>query len=257
MLRRPEPENAFHTSNSTCGAGRRELKPSKRDDSVPKGTTAFKEGRQPPKRDDSLPRGTTASQEGRQPPKRDDSLPRGTTAYQEGRHSTTSTCYAPRGTLASVQGSDAPWVVHFDERDDRNCYKMTAADTTQNFQIRPPAKEKLRASMVKEVIHTVLVDQLSQYRYDGETADETVNTLAETIRTKLSDELSVERYKLVVHVVLGEQRGGGVKVGARCLWDTDSDTTVYDNFLSSFHLDRKLSSVQPPYSAPTSIEVVS
>ncbi|XP_018020279.1 dynein light chain Tctex-type protein 2B [Hyalella azteca] len=105
-------------------------------------------------------------------------------------------------------------------------------DANQNFQIRPPAKEKLRASVVKEILHTVMVEQLSEYRYDEHNADETVNCLVESIRERLCKELSALRYKVVVNAVLGEQRGGGVKIGARCLWDTDTDNSVHDNFLS-------------------------
>uniref|UniRef100_A0A2P2I766 Tctex1 domain-containing protein 2-like n=1 Tax=Hirondellea gigas TaxID=1518452 RepID=A0A2P2I766_9CRUS len=106
-----------------------------------------------------------------------------------------------------------------------------AADQAQTFQIRPPANEKLHSSAVKEVLHSVLVEQLSNFVYDAETSDKKVNCLAEVIRERLH-ELSVTRYKFVVNVVLGEQRGGGIKVGARCLWDTDTDTAVSDTFLT-------------------------
>lgn len=37
-------------------------------------------------------------------------------------------------------------------------------------------------------------------------------------------EMSFSRYKLIVQVVLGEQRGAGVKMGARCMWDSDADS---------------------------------
>ena len=40
------------------------------------------------------------------------------------------------------------------------------------------------------------------------------------------------RYKIVVEVVIGEQRGEGVRMGSRCLWDSDTDnyaSCVYMN----------------------------
>lgn len=107
----------------------------------------------------------------------------------------------------------------------------SASETGQTFQIRPPPSEKLRGSAVKEVLHAVLVEELAQFSYDSDTADKKVNSLAEVIRERLH-ELSMSRYKFVVNVVLGEQRGGGIKVGARCLWDTDTDTAVSDTFLT-------------------------
>lgn len=40
------------------------------------------------------------------------------------------------------------------------------------------------------------------------------------------------RYKLLVQVVLGERHGAGTKVGARCIWDADTDTQASDQFLN-------------------------
>ena len=39
-----------------------------------------------------------------------------------------------------------------------------------------------------------------------------------------------KRYRYVVDVVLGEKRGAGVKVGARCLWDADTDNYVSTSY---------------------------
>lgn len=43
-------------------------------------------------------------------------------------------------------------------------------------------------------------------------------------------ELDFPRYKYVVHVVLGEHRGQGVRVASRCLWDTNTDNMCTANF---------------------------
>lgn len=48
-------------------------------------------------------------------------------------------------------------------------------------------------------------------------------------------ELNFDRYKILVQVVLGEQRGAGVKIGARCMWDSDADnyaSAEYENVSS-------------------------
>eukprot|EP00050_Salpingoeca_kvevrii_P020407 m.98139 g.98139 ORF g.98139 m.98139 type:complete len:77 (+) comp8853_c0_seq1:325-555(+) len=45
-------------------------------------------------------------------------------------------------------------------------------------------------------------------------------------------DLQLERYKFVVQAVIGEQRGEGVKVAARCLWDSDTDGTAQDVFMN-------------------------
>lgn len=42
--------------------------------------------------------------------------------------------------------------------------------------------------------------------------------------------LDLPRYKILVHVVVGESRGEGVRVGTRCLWDTTTDSMVHESF---------------------------
>ena len=43
-------------------------------------------------------------------------------------------------------------------------------------------------------------------------------------------ELNLERYKFVVQVVIGEQRGEGVRMGARCFWDDNTDGYAQEVF---------------------------
>ena len=38
------------------------------------------------------------------------------------------------------------------------------------------------------------------------------------------------RYKFIVHVSVGENKGQGMLVGARCHWDDDSDENVSVGF---------------------------
>jgi len=38
------------------------------------------------------------------------------------------------------------------------------------------------------------------------------------------------RYKFVVQVVIGEQRGEGVRMGCRCFWDADTDNYAEDTY---------------------------
>ena len=40
------------------------------------------------------------------------------------------------------------------------------------------------------------------------------------------------RYKIVVEVVIGEQRGEGVRMGSRCLWDSDTDNYASEVYMN-------------------------
>ena len=39
-------------------------------------------------------------------------------------------------------------------------------------------------------------------------------------------------FQIVVEVVIGEQRGEGVRMGTRCLWDSDTDNFASDVFMN-------------------------
>ena len=43
-------------------------------------------------------------------------------------------------------------------------------------------------------------------------------------------ELALPRYKVVVQVVIGEQRGQGVRMGSRCFWDQDTDQSASEQY---------------------------
>ena len=85
--------------------------------------------------------------------------------------------------------------------------------------------------MVERLIHTVLVEGLGDKQYSQELCKTWTEQIGDTIKTKLKGEISfcgpltltvatdvglmaelnLERYKYVVQVVIGEQRGEGVK----------------------------------------------
>ena len=45
-------------------------------------------------------------------------------------------------------------------------------------------------------------------------------------------ELGLPRYKFAIQVVMGENKGAGVKIAAKCLWDSEADGQVSDNYVA-------------------------
>ncbi|XP_041350749.1 dynein light chain Tctex-type protein 2B-like isoform X2 [Gigantopelta aegis] len=88
-----------------------------------------------------------------------------------------------------------------------------------------------RSVMVKEMIHVVLNEHLSDKEYSAEDTTEWTKAIADSIKTKLKD-LGYDRYKFIVQVVIGEQRGEGVKMACRCFWDSDTDNYAQDIFMN-------------------------
>lgn len=45
-------------------------------------------------------------------------------------------------------------------------------------------------------------------------------------------EMNLARYKYVVQVVIGEQRGEGVRMGSRCFWDPETDNVASETYVN-------------------------
>lgn len=78
----------------------------------------------------------------------------------------------------------------------------------------------------------------------------------------VAKEMNLARYKYVVQVVIGEQRGEGVRMGSRCFWDSETDNVASETYINvrarasecklqsynqSGNIDKRDRSVQPKY----------
>nr|XP_004668390.1 dynein light chain Tctex-type protein 2B isoform X2 [Jaculus jaculus] len=99
------------------------------------------------------------------------------------------------------------------------------------YILRPIFQQRFRPSVVKGCIHAVLKEELENAEYSPEEMPQLTKRLSETIKDKLK-ELGYDRYKMVVQVVIGEQRGEGVFMAARCFWDADTDNYTHDIFMN-------------------------
>ncbi|CAM9356191.1 unnamed protein product, partial [Sphacelaria rigidula] len=45
-------------------------------------------------------------------------------------------------------------------------------------------------------------------------------------------EMNLARYKYIVQVVIGEQRGEGVRMGSRCFWDSETDNIANETYVN-------------------------
>ncbi|NXM92063.1 TC1D2 protein, partial [Oenanthe oenanthe] len=90
---------------------------------------------------------------------------------------------------------------------------------------------RFKSSTVKECIHAILKEKLTNVEYIPEEIPQLTKSLSEIIKDRLKEE-GFDRYKMVVQVVIGEQRGEGVNMAARCFWDADTDSCAHDVFIN-------------------------
>ncbi|XP_034534689.1 tctex1 domain-containing protein 2 isoform X2 [Notolabrus celidotus] len=100
-----------------------------------------------------------------------------------------------------------------------------------SYRIRPNHQHRFKPAIVKDCIREVVRERMSGVRYDPEEVPELSRSLADCIKERVKNS-GLDRYKLVVQVVIGEQRGQGVKMSSRCLWDADTDNYAEDVFIN-------------------------
>ena len=88
------------------------------------------------------------------------------------------------------------------------------------LKVRPDKKFKVEE--VKGILRDIVYEQLRGKVYDHMYAPDWTKSLSHTIHEKLK-ELVYERYKFVVQVIAGEDRGQGLKILSGCHWDQESD----------------------------------
>lgn len=64
---------------------------------------------------------------------------------------------------------------------------------------------------MKEIIREVLIDRLKNADYQTDQVAAWTKEISNKIRDTISTKLKIERYKYVVNVFIGEQKGEGVK----------------------------------------------
>ncbi|KAM9007674.1 dynein light chain Tctex-type protein 2B isoform 1-T1 [Ara ararauna] len=99
------------------------------------------------------------------------------------------------------------------------------------YSLRASVQHRFKSSTVKECIHAILKEKLANVQYISNDMPQLTMSLSETIKDRLK-EVGFDRYKMVVQVVIGEQRGEGVNMAARCFWDADNDSCAHDVFMN-------------------------
>lgn len=102
---------------------------------------------------------------------------------------------------------------------------------SNTYLIRPNHEHRFKPAIVKDCIREILKEGLSGLHYDPVEVPNLSRLLADCIKDKVKD-MGFDRYKLVVRVVIGEQRGEGVKISSKCFWDADTDSYAEDVFMN-------------------------
>jgi hypothetical protein len=106
---------------------------------------------------------------------------------------------------------------------------MDVVEGRKEIKAGPAFEDKFKVLQAQEIIKGTLAETLEKQAYVPEAASQTAREIVEVIKSKLKEVLP-PRYKLVVQVLLGEQRGQGIAMGFRGFWDNDSDNFARETF---------------------------
>lgn len=94
----------------------------------------------------------------------------------------------------------------------------------------PCYEDRFRGPRAKQIIGEVLRAKLTGATYQPDGASALARDVADEVKRWLKAEPWARRYKLAVQAVIGEQRGEGCRVAARCFWDQQADGWAKESF---------------------------
>jgi hypothetical protein len=121
----------------------------------------------------------------------------------------------------------------------------------QKPNLAPQFRKRFKPKQAESIIHEVLQEKLKGKAYAVDQVTALTKEISEAVKAQLLKELDIPRYKVIVQVcsasktqdpyclsspdamvqvVVCEQKGEGVNMGCRCLWDPDSDSMALGQF---------------------------
>jgi tctex1 domain-containing protein 2 len=102
-------------------------------------------------------------------------------------------------------------------------------EDASDFAVGPSYAQKFKESEAKIVIQTALKRRLMETKYHPDNTSTWAKEIADDIKQEMKEKGWV-RYKFVVHVVIAEQKGEGIKLACKCFWDRNTDAFAKDIF---------------------------
>ncbi len=108
---------------------------------------------------------------------------------------------------------------------------LPATVPASQHPLGPSYKDMFKPREVQAVMAEVLQAQLRGKVYSQNDTGQWAKDISCEIKNRLK-QMGHARYKHMVQVVIGENKGAGGRVGARCLWDAQTDRIAQETFQS-------------------------
>ena len=106
-----------------------------------------------------------------------------------------------------------------------------ATNNANEYQIKPKHREKFKPSEAREIIKNLFKEKLlPKQNNPPNDLNPLSREIADNVKYRLK-ELGRDRYKYIVQVVLGAQKGQGVQAGCKNFWDVDTDNVAHESYI--------------------------
>lgn len=112
----------------------------------------------------------------------------------------------------------------FSRQDGRRGPEVAMENT---FKMAPDRKFPERD--VRSILEEILTERLAEAKYDAEQCRQLSKTISDTVKNRVKD-LNIQRYKIICLVHIGQLGNQAMRIGSRCLWDTNCDTFASFDF---------------------------
>lgn len=98
---------------------------------------------------------------------------------------------------------------------------------------QPPTEPVVQVSAhereMRAAIRETLQKKLELMNYDSDVCQKAAKDLSEVVKSRLKD-FGLERHKIVVQVMIGEQKNQGFQLVNKCFWDSKTDLCLVEQF---------------------------
>ena len=106
----------------------------------------------------------------------------------------------------------------FSRQDGRRVPEVAMENT---FKMTPDRRFPERD--VRSILKEILTERLAEAKYDADQCRQLSKSISDTVKNRVKD-LNIQRYKIICLVHIGQLGNQAMRIGSRCLWDTNCDT---------------------------------
>ncbi|EAN83368.1 hypothetical protein C3747_1g755 [Trypanosoma cruzi] len=101
------------------------------------------------------------------------------------------------------------------------------------FSLRPEHRQKFRPNDIRPIVRSIIESRLENEPYRADEIQSISKEIADTVRDRIRT-MDLERYKIMVHCMIGEQRGQGLRAGCKMFWDSDTDDYFEEVYINEY-----------------------